>query len=60
MLVMWLPECSSELFCLLSLVCLLALSHLLKTVCLSKGKGEGEREADWECSAVTVFLIHVL
>lgn len=61
MLVMWPPECSSELFCLLSLfVCLLALSHLLEIVCLSKGKGEGGKEAEWELSAVTASLVHVL
>ena len=44
----------------ISFVCLLALSHLLEIVCLSKGKDEGGKEAEWELSAVTASLVHVL
>lgn len=44
----------------ISFVCLLALSHLLEITCLSKGKDEGGKEAEWELSAVMASVVHVL
>lgn len=60
MLVMWPPECSSESRCLLSLVCLLALSHLLEILRLSKGTGEGGKEAERDLTALTASLLRII
>lgn len=51
----------------ISFVCLLALSHLLEIVCLSKGNDDGGKETEWElfCSyslsgSRSLFVLNVL